>query len=104
MAVTLSNPLGGSVLATRVKGNQKHVVVTVMDTSYATGGTVILPADLGLVQIDSMVSTSSVAGNPTCPKFAAGVWSVLFFSAVGTEATNATDISANTYVLEVVGR
>ncbi len=106
MAVTYANSDAGSSVVIHVQGDQKVVTVKVADSSYATGGTVILPASLGLVVIDSIISTSTFGGKPTYPiRSSSNVWSVMAFSAIGTEVANAVDLSAtDPYVLQITGK
>lgn len=104
MAVTYTNANGSAVPVVHVRGDQKHLDVVVSDSAYATGGTVIVPAKLGLVQIDALISGGTVLGKPTAAQLVAGVWSVLMFSAIGTEVTDTTNVATDLYSLRVVGR
>ncbi len=105
MATVVANSDAGALLA-HVQGDQRVLNVKVTDSAYASGGTVITPASVGLLQIDSIISTSTFGGKPTYPiRSAAGVWSVMVFSAIGTEVVAAVDLSAtDPYVLRVTGK
>ncbi len=105
MATTLTNSDAGSSILAHVAADQRVFAVKVVDSAYATGGTVIAPAALGLQNIDSIVSTSTFGGKPTYPILVAGVWSVMVFSAIGTEVSNAVDLSStDPYVILVAGK
>lgn len=104
MATTLTNSNGTTALVPHVRGDQKVIDARVVDTAYATGGTVITPASCGLVQIDAILSASTKLGKPTHPTLVSGVWSVQVFSAIGTEVTDTTDLTLDPYRIQVVGK
>ncbi len=105
MATTYTDPLGGTTLRPNVVGHQKQVSAVVADTAYATGGTVISPSALGLQNIDSITCGNTLLGKPCASVFASGVWKVLVFASIGTQVTDATDISAtDPYHITVRGK
>lgn len=72
--------------------------------SYATGGDSLTPEEIGLGRIEAVLGLLISNGsavlfgyyNRTTKK-------ILWYSATGTEVTNATDLSAYAAVLEVIG-
>ncbi len=105
MATTVTNSDGQASPVIHVRGDQKVVDIRVVDSAYATGGTVLTPASVGLVQIDAVLSGSTKLGKPThATRSAAGVWSVQVFSAIGTEVVDTTDISTDPYRCQIVGK
>ncbi len=104
MATTIADASGVSPVRAHVQGDQRVVQASVVDTAYATGGTVITPASVGMVQIDSVISTSTFLGATTCPNLSSGVWSVKVFTALDTEVTNGADLTSNPYYIQVTGK
>ena len=74
-------------------------------TSYATGGDSLTPESIGLGKIEALVGLTISNGsaiffgfyNRTTKK-------ILWYSATGTELTNATDYSAYSGVFEAIGK
>lgn len=91
--------LPASDKAARVPGSRRRALVTLtLDSSYPTGG-YALPATLGFVSVDAVLAANTSAGKPV-------FWTgskVKVFSAIGTEVTSTTDLSAETVVVEIIG-
>ena len=85
--------------APRVPGSRRRALVTLtLDNSYATGG-YALPSTLGFTSVDAVLAGNTSAGKPV-------FWTgskLKVFSAIGTEVTATTDLSAETVVAEIVG-
>lgn len=88
--------------ANTVHGSQRAWQGTVtFDASYTTGGLTVGPAQLGMVRIDSLQATPQngsnlVAWNPTTGK-------LLLYTAIATEAANASNQSTVVIGIDVVG-
>lgn len=74
------------------------------DSSYPTGGELLVPADFGFdVQVDAVISLGSQLGNryvawdPSTDK-------LRLYTALGTEAGNTTDQSTIVVAVMVIGR
>lgn len=106
MAVVLT-VLAGSLepLGRHTEGSKKRVTVQVTgDTSYPTGGTAITAAQFGLSNLDTVnicggisnVGSRLVSWNQTTGK-------LQWWSALTTEITNTTNLSADFIVVEAIG-
>lgn len=91
--------------APNIIGDLKLWIGTVtFDNSYPTGGEVILPTDVGFnVSIDAVIAMGSPGGSRLF------LWDqankkMKLFTALGTEAVNASDQSTITFPIMVIGR
>lgn len=83
------------------QGNSRAKIVDLkLDNSYPTGGSVLTPASVGLVRIDT-VDPTSVGGRGF--EWIPATNKLKVYSSGTTEVTNATDLSAVTVRCEVVG-
>lgn len=74
---------------------------------YATGGVVIAPTDVGVSPAGAIefIDCPAVVGSRLFETvLASGVWKVKAYSALGTEVSNSTDLSAVSLKLQVTGR
>jgi len=84
-----------------VKGNKRELTATVLfDSSYPTGGEAVAASDFGLSSVDTLFVY------PHASRI--GVYDhtnqkILLYTALGTEATNASDQSTITVYVRVSG-
>jgi hypothetical protein len=86
--------------APRVPGSRRRAVVGItFDSSYPTGGETVLASDIGLVSIDAAIVGLTSTGKPV-------YWTgskLKVFSAIGTEVSDTTDLSAEVVTVEFIG-
>jgi hypothetical protein len=84
----------------KIPGTRRTSKVTVtLDSSYPTGGYSLTAATFGYSTILSVFVANTSTGKPC-------FWTgskLKVFSAIGTEVSNATDLSAETVILELGG-
>lgn len=94
-------------IARTVFGNKRVVLTDVtFDASYPTGGESFLPADVGLVAIDAVIAAShAIDSTPVirAVQYDPAAGTLLAFLEDFTEVTAATDLSAFTVTLQVIG-
>ncbi len=76
MSLIIANADATSPVVPSVPGSQKQAVVKItFDSSYPTGGEIITPASVGLLQIDAVICNSLTSGGRlVIPVLASGVW------------------------------
>lgn len=109
MSLTIANPDATTPVVPVVPGTSKQALVKItFDSSYPTGGEVISPSAVGLLQIDAILTNGATTqGRLVSPIFASGVWKLkvlLEGVAVFAEQGNTTDISADSVHALVIGK
>lgn len=103
MAVTVTSGLGSDPVGAQVPGSRRRDFVKIaFDNSYPTGGYAVSASAVNLVGLDTLILSGSTAAGRLCS------WDqtngkIKVFSAVTTEVSNATDLSADSVIAEVVG-
>jgi hypothetical protein len=100
MALTVSNKI------TTIFGNQRVTMAKVtFDNSYPTGGEPITPADFDLSIINHVLVNAATGGARLFDWLRSGATDTLrVFTALGTQATNGSDQSAQSVNVMVVGK
>ncbi len=109
MSLTLINADGTSPVVPSIPGRQKFALVKItFDDSYPTGGEILTPAAVGLLQIDAVIANAcTTVGRLVNPVLASGVWKLkvsLEGVAVFAEQGDTTDLSADSVYVLVVGK
>lgn len=84
--------------------NKRYLVVDIQfDNSYPTGGEAVAASDFGLSSIDDLRVPSQNAAGTRLFAWDQANSKIKVFTAVGTEATNASDQSTQTVRVHVIG-
>ena len=88
------------------KGKERRVFPYTGSTSYATGGDTFNPEAIGLKAVDVLLGLTmrNAAGTVVVGHWDRTNKKIVWYSAISTEVTNATDLSGYTGNFEAIGR